>query len=75
MSEVTVSNKYQVVIPKKVVKELGAEPGTAFTLVRSGKILKLIPIVPIESLAGTLPDLDATIEREGHGYMDAGQPF
>ena len=64
MKAVTVSPKYQVVIPKEVREQMGIEPGQKMAvLVYQGRI-QLIPIGPLEELRGFLKGIDTTIERE-----------
>ena len=64
METVTVSPKYQVVIPKEVRERMGIEPGQKMAvLVYQGRI-QLIPVGPMEELRGFLEGIDATIERE-----------
>lgn len=64
METVTLSPKYQVVIPRAVREELGLEPGEKLRVVRYLDRVELIPVRPIESLRGFLKGIDTTIERE-----------
>jgi len=64
MTTVTVSPKYQVVIPKDVRESTGIKPGQKVQiLVYKGRI-ELIPLRPIEELRGLLRGIDTTIERD-----------
>jgi AbrB family looped-hinge helix DNA binding protein len=64
MTAVTVSPKYQVVIPKDVRESMGIKPGQRVQmLVYKGRI-ELIPLRPIEELRGLLKGIDTTIERD-----------
>lgn len=64
MNTVTVSPKYQVVIPLEVRKELGLRPGEKLRVIRYRDRVELIPVRPIESLRGFLKGIDTRIERE-----------
>jgi len=64
MDVVTVSPKYQVVIPQKVREALHVKPGQKMQVIAySGKVV-LIPVRPIEEARGSLKGMDSTIERE-----------
>ena len=63
MSVVTVSPKYQVVIPKEIREKLGIRPGQKVQAFAIGSSIELVPIEPIESLRGAFADLPA-FERE-----------
>lgn len=64
MATVTISPKYQVVIPKAVREKLGLRPGQKVqAIVYDGRI-ELIPIQPIRSLRGYLQGIDTTVPRE-----------
>jgi len=64
MATVTISPKYQVVIPKDVREKLGLRPGQKVqAIVYDGRI-ELIPLQPIRSLRGYLPGIDTKVPRE-----------
>ena len=63
MTVVTVSPKYQVVIPKDVRERLGIRPGQKMHALVVGSRVELIPTEPIESLRGRYPELPP-LERE-----------
>ncbi len=65
MNTVTVSPKFQVVIPKAVREALVLVPGQRLqVLVIEGRI-ELVPVRRPEELRGSLAGLDTRIEREG----------
>ncbi len=64
MDEVTVSSKYQVVIPRRVRKAIGLAPGQKVRVILYGNRIELIPEVPVEELRGFLKGIDTSIERE-----------
>lgn len=64
MPAVTVSPKYQVVIPKEIREKMGIKPGQEVQfMVYQGSIV-LVPLVPIEELRGFMKGIDTNIERE-----------
>jgi AbrB family looped-hinge helix DNA binding protein len=64
MQTVTVSPKYQVVIPRRVRESLGIEAGQKIqVLVYEGRI-ELVPLRPMREARGFLKGIDTTIERE-----------
>jgi AbrB family looped-hinge helix DNA binding protein len=52
METVTLSTKYQLVIPRDIRRRLELEPGTRLTVVEKGGILYLVPERPIQELRG-----------------------
>lgn len=65
MNTVTVSPKFQVVIPLAVREELQIKPGERLHVLRYDDRVELIPVRPIESVRGLLRGMDTRIEREG----------
>lgn len=64
MATVTVSPKYQVVIPKDVRKRLGLSPGQKIQVVVYGDRIELIPVRPARRLRGFLKGIDTRVPRE-----------
>ena len=52
MNTVTLSSKYQLVIPREVRVRLDLEPGTKLTVIEKGGILYLVPERPLAELRG-----------------------
>ena len=52
MNTVTLSTKYQLVIPREVRDRLSLEPGAKFTVIEKGGILYLVPERPIAEMRG-----------------------
>jgi AbrB family looped-hinge helix DNA binding protein len=65
MTIVTVSPKYQVVIPKEVRQNLKLKPGQKLQVLQIGERLEFIPIRNIKDSRGFLKGIDTTIDREG----------
>ncbi|MCB0115220.1 MAG: AbrB/MazE/SpoVT family DNA-binding domain-containing protein [Caldilineaceae bacterium] len=64
MDAVTVSPKYQVVIPRKVREALGIEPGQKVQVIAYQNRIELVPIRSARSLRGFLKGIDTSVERE-----------
>jgi AbrB family looped-hinge helix DNA binding protein len=64
MSTVTVSPKFQIVIPKLLREALEIQPGHKLHALRYGKRIELIPVRPLVEARGFLKGIDTTIERE-----------
>lgn len=68
MSAVTVSPKFQVVIPKDVRNHYNVQVGMKFDVIAYGDIIQFIPIRPIKESRGSLKGIDTTIIREKDRY-------
>jgi AbrB family looped-hinge helix DNA binding protein len=64
MPTVTVSSKFQVVIPKEIRRKLGIEAGQKFRIVEYQGRIEFIPDRDIGQLKGFLKGLDTTVVRE-----------
>jgi len=64
METVTVSPKYQVVIPSKVRRRLGVEPGQKVKVIVYDNRIEMIPIRPVKEARGFLRGIDTTMDRE-----------
>ena len=64
MATVTVSSKYQVVIPKDVRDRLNIRPGQKVEAFALGGRIELVPVRPIEEMRGFLRGMDPNFERE-----------
>ena len=64
MNTVTVSPKYQVVIPRDVRDALQIKPGQKVQVLQYEHRIVLIPVVTIQQTRGFLKGIDTTIERE-----------
>ena len=64
MTIVTISSRYQVVIPKDVRERLDLEPGQQVEAIAFKGRIELILLEPIESMRGFLKGLDTTVPRE-----------
>jgi AbrB family looped-hinge helix DNA binding protein len=64
MTVVTISSRYQVVIPKDVRERLNLQPGQKVEAIPFKGHIELIPLEPIESMRGFLRGIDTTVPRE-----------
>ena len=64
MQIVTVSPKYQVVIPKAIREALHLRPGQKMQVVEYNGRIELIPERDIKELRGFLKGINTTFERE-----------
>jgi AbrB family looped-hinge helix DNA binding protein len=64
MNTVTISSKYQVVIPEQVRKKLDLTPGqTVHVIAHRGRI-EILPVRPAAELRGVLRGLDTSDVRD-----------
>ena len=64
MPTVTVSRRFQIVIPREVREALKLQPGTKLAVFQSGNGLQLVPIRPIREMRGFLRGIDTTIDHD-----------
>ena len=64
MQTVTISPKYQVVIPREIRNRLGLVPGQKVQAVAYGDRIELIPVRPARQMKGFLKGIDTSVERE-----------
>lgn len=64
MSTVTISPKFQVVIPKELREAMHLSVGMKVAMIPYEGRIELIPLGPIQALRGSLPGIDTTIKRE-----------
>jgi AbrB family looped-hinge helix DNA binding protein len=64
MTTITVSPKFQVVIPRDLRRELNIQPGQKLRARIQGDRIELIPEQPITAARGFLQGIDTRVERE-----------
>lgn len=64
MQAVTVSTKFQVVIPQAIRQALGLRPGVKLQVVYFENRIELIPVRSSKSLRGSLRGIDTSVPRE-----------
>lgn len=64
MNTLTISPKYQLVIPKAIRELLGLKPGQKVQAIAYDNRIELIPVRPIRRMRGFVRGMDTTVERE-----------
>jgi AbrB family looped-hinge helix DNA binding protein len=65
METVTISPKFQVVIPLAVRQAMKLTPGEKMRVLHFGNRVELIPVRDARELRGVLAGMDTAIERDG----------
>jgi AbrB family looped-hinge helix DNA binding protein len=61
---VTISPKYQVVIPKTFRRKLGLSPGQRVQAIVYENRIELVPVRPVRKMRGFLKGIDPTVSRD-----------
>jgi AbrB family looped-hinge helix DNA binding protein len=64
MKAVTVSSKFQVVIPREIRESMDIRPGARFQVLQYENRLELIPIKEPQDLRGFIKGIDTAVNRE-----------
>lgn len=64
MEAVTVSPKFQVVIPRSIRERLKIRAGQKMQVIPIGDHIMLVPLRPVTEVRGALPGLDTDAQRE-----------
>jgi AbrB family looped-hinge helix DNA binding protein len=64
MNTVTLSNKYQLNLPREIGEIFGLKTGDSFEVISYNNRIELIPIKPIKQLKGIFHGIDTDIIRE-----------
>lgn len=64
MDQVTVSPKFQVVIPQSIREMLRVKPGQKMRVIAYDDKVIFIPVRPIQAARGSLKGIDTTLERD-----------
>jgi AbrB family looped-hinge helix DNA binding protein len=64
MKAVTVSSKFQVVIPREVRKSMDLQPGTRVQVLQYENRIELIPLKEPKALRGFIQGIDTEVRRE-----------
>jgi AbrB family looped-hinge helix DNA binding protein len=64
METVTISPKYQVVVPKRVRRKLGLLPGQKVRVMVYDNRIELVPVRPARKMRGFLKGIDTQVSRD-----------
>jgi len=64
MAMVTISTKYQIVIPQRIHRYMKIKPGQKMHVIAYNNMITLIPVRPIKEARGSLKGINTNIERE-----------
>ncbi len=64
MATVTISPKFQVVIPKAIREKLNLSPGQKVQAIVYGDRIELIPLLAMKEMRGFLKGIDTKVKRE-----------
>jgi AbrB family looped-hinge helix DNA binding protein len=64
MGTVTISPKFQVVIPKDIREKLNLSPGQRVQAIVYEDRIELIPVRPMKKMRGFLKGIDTQVDRE-----------
>lgn len=64
MATVTLSSKFQIVIPKDIRETMNLDSGIKLEIVPYSHRIELIPLQPLSALKGSLKGINTTIKRE-----------
>ena len=64
MSTVTLSPKYQVVIPQRVREKMGLKPGERFHVLNYDGRVELVPVRKMREMRGFLRGLNSDVPRD-----------
>ena len=64
MDTVTISSKYQMIIPRAIREKWNVKPGQKVRLIIIGNRLEVVPVRDIKAARGFLRGMSSTIERD-----------
>jgi AbrB family looped-hinge helix DNA binding protein len=64
MEAVTISPKFQVVIPQKIRRALNLHPGQKVQVIQFKDRVELVPIKPIEEMRGFVKGINVDFNRD-----------
>jgi AbrB family looped-hinge helix DNA binding protein len=64
MDTVTLSPKFQVVIPQAIREAMGLKAGEKLRVIQYGDRVELIPVRPVKTLRGFARGMDTAITRD-----------
>lgn len=64
MATVTISSKFQLVIPKEIRETLELKPGQQLRVFTAGDRVELVPVKKLRLMRGFLKGIDTTVPRD-----------
>jgi AbrB family looped-hinge helix DNA binding protein len=64
METVTISPKYQVVIPQRIREALGLKPGQKVRVIQYDNRVEFVPVIPMRKARGFLRGIDTDVPRD-----------
>ena len=64
MEAVTISSKYQIVIPRKIREQFHMKPGQKLVFIPYKKTIQVVIAPSIEEARGMFPGIDTAVDRE-----------
>lgn len=64
MDAVTLSPKFQVVIPRRIREALSLRPGEKLQALIVGDAVQFVPVRPMRAVRGFARGIDTTVERD-----------
>ena len=64
MNTITVSSKYQIVIPARIREALGIRPGEKLHAIEYRGRIELVPVRPAKAARGSLQGIDTDLPRD-----------
>ena len=64
MNTITVSSKYQIVIPLEIRDSLGIKPGEKLHAIEYRGRIELVPVKPTKAARGSLKGIDTDVPRD-----------
>ena len=68
MNTVTLSPKFQVVIPRAVRQSMGLTAGTRLVVTQHGKAIELVPVPTLAELKAELKGCGSQLEQEAERF-------
>ncbi|GAB4581110.1 MAG: hypothetical protein Fur0022_38570 [Anaerolineales bacterium] len=64
MEAVTISSKFQIVIPREIRKQFNLKPGQKVMFIPYNNVAQMVVVPPIEKARGMFKGLDTDVQRE-----------
>jgi AbrB family looped-hinge helix DNA binding protein len=64
METVTISSKYQVVIPREIREQFNLKPGQKIMFIPYNNVLHVVVVPPIKDARGMFKGIDTDVQRE-----------